>query len=261
MNGPRGVDTVLYEVDGAVARVTLNRPAKRNALDESLIGGLREALDRAAGDASIRVVTLTGAGEDFCAGADLAALQDSFAASTLENLADAERLAALFLQLRHLPQPVIALVRGRALAGGCGLASACDMVVATESSRFGYPEVRIGFVPAMVMAMLRRTVSEKRAFEMFAFGDTYSASEAERLGLVNRVVPDARFEEESAAFVAKLAERSATAIRLGKRLLYQQDGLTFPEALRAGVDVNVISRTTEATRQGVADFLSRRRER
>ncbi|HEX3084698.1 MAG TPA: enoyl-CoA hydratase-related protein, partial [Pyrinomonadaceae bacterium] len=143
---------VLYEASDGVARITLNRPAKRNALNDELISGLKALLRRAHDDHEIRVIVLTGAGSDFCSGADLAALQKISTASVEENLEDAFGLMELFSLMRSTRQPVIAAVKGRALAGGCGLASACDMVLAARSSTFGYPEVKIGFVPAMVMA-------------------------------------------------------------------------------------------------------------
>ena len=168
---------VIYEVEGAVARVTLNRPEKRNALNDELIAGLKSALRRAHDD-EIRVVIVSGAGSDFCAGADLSALQKIATASIAENLDDARSLMELFTLLREVRMPVIAAVRGRALAGGCGLALGCDLVVAETEARFGFPEVKIGFVPAMVMTILRRNVSEKKAFELISLGGEISAAEA-----------------------------------------------------------------------------------
>jgi methylglutaconyl-CoA hydratase len=166
-----------------------------------------------------------------------------------------DALSELFLLLRRMRKPVVAVVRGRALAGGCGLATACDLVIAGESARFGYPEVRIGFVPAMVLAILRRNVSEKRAFEMIALGDTVPAAEAERIGLVNRVVADERLEAEAASLLPAPAGASASAVQLCKRLLYHQDGMGFEAALRSGADLNVVARMTEDTQAGVARFL------
>ena len=258
MNGAdAGAPLVRAEQDGGVRRLTLNRPEKRNALDSALIEALKAELRAAEADDSVRVVALRGAGKDFCAGADLAALQRVATASVLENLADVDALAELFLLLRELRPPVVALVRGRALAGGCGLATGCDLVLAAESAVFGYPEVRIGFVPAMVMAILRRNLSEKRAFELIATGEPIGAAEAERVGLVNRVWPDERFDAEAATYLVALAARSASAVQLGKRLLYHQDAMGFAAALRAGADLNVLARMTDDTRAGVARFLDR----
>lgn len=251
---------LLANTANGVARLTLNRPEKRNALNDALIDALREALAAADGDPAVRVVTIEGAGPDFCAGADLAALQRIADADVLENLDDVERLAGLFLDLRRLRKPVVALVRGRAIAGGCGLATACDLVLAEASARFAYTEVRIGFVPAMVMAILRRNVSEKRAFEMIALGESFDAAEAERLGLINRVFADDRFAGESARFVEELATRSASAVMLSKRLLYLQDSMDFAASIQAGADVNVLARMTADTREGVRGFLERGRQ-
>src|SRR5436190_12537222 len=194
---------VIYKVDSGVARVTLNRPDKRNALNDELIAGLKDSLGKAHRDDTVRVVVLNGAGSDFCSGADLSALQKISTATVAENLDDARSLMELFVLIRNVRVPVIAAVTGRALAGGCGLATACDLVLASEAARFGYPEVKIGFVPAMVMAILRRNVSEKRAFELITRGAEVSAAEAERLGLVNHVYEDDAFESQVERYVAE----------------------------------------------------------
>src|SRR5215207_7305012 len=178
-------EQVLYSVEVSVARITLNRPEKRNALNDAVIAGIKEGLRKASVDENVRVVVINGAGKDFCSGADLSALQKIGGASVAENSEDARSLLELFLLIRQLSVPVVAAVTGRALAGGCGLASACDLVLASASARFGYPEVKMGFVPAMVMAILRRNVSEKRAFELITRGEEISANEAKEIGLVN----------------------------------------------------------------------------
>jgi methylglutaconyl-CoA hydratase len=252
-----GTERLRVAQSGGVARLTLDRPERRNALDAALIADLKAALREADADPAVRVVALEGAGKDFCSGADLSTLRVIAEATTMENLDDVDALAALFHLPRTMRKPVVALVRGRALAGGCGLATACDLVLAAESAQFGYPEVRIGFVPAMVMAILRRNVSEKRAFELIVRGEELSADGAERVGLVNRVLPEDRFEEESAAYLADLAGKSASAVQLCKRLLYQQDAMGFAAAIRAGADINVVARMTEDTRAGAARFLER----
>jgi len=251
--------TVLYSVDGAVARVTLNRPEKRNALNDAVIAGLKDALKQAAKDERVRVVVISGAGKDFCSGADLSALQKIANASVAENAEDARLLLELFLLIRQLPIPVVAAVTGRALAGGCGLATACDIVLAASSSRFGYPEVKIGFVPAMVMAILRRNVSEKRAFELITRGAEISAEEAKEFGLVNQVFADDVFADEVNRYVAEFEKMSASAIGLTKTLLYQMDGMAFSEALETGADVNVIARLTDDCQQSIAKFLQKDR--
>jgi methylglutaconyl-CoA hydratase len=248
---------VLYAVEGAVALITLNRPEKRNALNDALIAALKDALRDADSQESVRAVVLTGAGADFCAGADLAALQKISESSITENLEDAQTLAELFALIRRVRVPVVAAVRGRALAGGCGLATACDLVLAARSARFGYPEVKIGFVPAMVMAILRRNVSEKRAFELITRGAEVSAEEAERFGLVNHVFDDDAFEADVERYVAAFERVSRSAVMLSKRLLYHMDGMTFDAALQSGVDLNAVARMTEDCRAGVARFLNK----
>jgi len=250
-------EKVLYAVDRGVARVTLNRPEKRNALDDDLIAGVRQALTESSLDGSVRVVLVGAVGNDFCSGADLAALERSTSVGVMENLADARRLGDLFLAMRRHPRPVVAAVRGRALAGGCGLATAADIVLATESARFGYPEVNLAFVPAMVMAILRRSLSEKRALELLTGGEVISAERAVEFGIINHVYPDAAFDTEVESYVAKLATRSASALTLTKSLLYQMDGLPFEAALSAGVQTNVLARLTDDFRSGVEHFLKK----
>jgi methylglutaconyl-CoA hydratase len=254
-------EPLLVERRGAVLRLTLNRPERRNALGAELVGALKQALRAADADAEVRVVALAGAGKDFCSGADLSALRQIAGASTLENLADVDELAELFLLPRRLAKPVVALVRGRALAGGAGLATACDLVLAARSASFGYPETRIGFVPAMVTAIVRRNVSEKRAFDLLVRGGTLGAAEAERIGLINQVFDDETFDAGADAVLAELAERSPSAVQLTKRLLYNTDAMGFEAALRAGADVNVIARATDDMRAGVARFLEGERGR
>lgn len=249
--------TVLYQVNDGVGYVTLNRPEKRNALNDALISGLKTALGEANRDESIRAIVITGAGKDFCSGADLEALETISKASVAGNVDDARSLMELFMLMRALPVPVIAAVRGRALAGGCGLASACDIILASADARFGYPEVKIGFVPAMVMAILRRNVSEKRVFELVTRGEEISAEEGKRVGLVNQIFPEADFENEVSLYAKRFATLSKSAISLTKGLLYQMDGMAFPEAIETGIDVNVIARMTEDCQKGVARFLNK----
>lgn len=254
---PDNNNPVLYSIDGAVARITLNRPEKRNALNDAVIAGIKEALRKAAHDDNVRVIVLSGAGKDFCSGADLSALQKIAGASVSENSEDARSLLELFLLIRQISVPVVAAVTGRALAGGCGLASACDLVVASASARFGYPEVKIGFVPAMVMAILRRNVSEKRAFEQLTRGEEMSAQQAKEIGLINQVFGDETFTDEVNAYVKRFEQFSKQAISLTKTLLYQIDGLAFNEALETGADVNVIARMTDDCQKGIAKFLNK----
>jgi methylglutaconyl-CoA hydratase len=251
-------EIVRYEVDGRIARITLNRPEKRNALNNEMVTALKVALRRADQDESVRAVVLAGAGSDFCAGADLQALQSIASASVAENLEDARSLMELFMLLRALRLPVIAAVQGRALAGGCGLALACDMVLVGRSAQLGLPEVKIGFVPAMVMTILRRNVSEKRAFELVSMGAPVDAEQAAAFGLVNRVLDDEAFGEEVDAFVQPLLSMSRSAVSLSKRLMYQTDALSFEAGLECGADANVIARMSEDCRKGIERFLKKK---
>ncbi|MBA2647703.1 MAG: enoyl-CoA hydratase/isomerase family protein [Pyrinomonadaceae bacterium] len=251
------ISPIHYVVEGAVALVTLNRPEKRNALNDTLIAALKRALRDADEREAVRVVVITGAGDDFSSGADLAALKKISQSSITENLEDAQSLMELFALIRRVRVPVVAAVRGRALAGGCGLATACDIVLAASSARFGYPEVKIGFVPAMVMAILRRNVSEKRAFELITRGADISAETAERIGLVNQVFDDATFESEVERYIAGFEKVSRSAVMLSKRLLYHMDGMTFDAAIQSGVDMNAIARMTEDCQRGISQFLKK----
>jgi methylglutaconyl-CoA hydratase len=243
---------ILYQVDGGVARITLNRPEKRNALNAEVIAELKEAIAN-----SDQLILLSGAGADFCSGADLSGLHGMFEAGVLDHMSSARAMAELFLAMRRHPRPIIAAVRGRALAGGCGLATAADIIVAAESAQFGYPEVNIGFVPAMVMAILRRSVSEKRAFELITGGETISASAALENGMINRVFADETFDIEVEAYASRLAQKSASAVSLSKHLLYHMDSMGFEAALEAGVEVNAIARMTEDYRRGIEKFLKK----
>ncbi len=250
-------NTVLFQVDGAIARITLNRPEKKNALNSSVVNHLKVMLRQANDNDGVRVIVISGAGQDFCSGADLSALEVISQASVAENVLDARSLMELFMLMRAVRVPVIAAVKGRALAGGCGLASASDIVLASANARFGYPEVKIGFVPAMVLAILRRNVSEKRAFELLTRGAEIGAEEARSYGLVNHVFADEEFDAEVTTYARAFEAVSKSAVALTKVLLYQTDGMAFSDALETGVDVNVMARMTQDCQKGIARFLKR----
>jgi methylglutaconyl-CoA hydratase len=250
-------DSVIAEAVGSVLRLTLNRPEKRNALNSETIDALHEALENAEADSAIRVVAISGAGSDFCAGADLAELLESAELTPEKNAAQAQRLGDVFVKIRNLPKPVVAVVIGRALAGGCGFASACDIVLAREDASFGYPEVRRGFVPAMVMAMLRRCVGEKVAFDLVGTGRMLSATEAQQVGLVSRVFPADGFDESINALLESLASSSPSAISLIKRQLYELDGRSFEDGIALGAKVNAVARATPDFKESVSKFLKK----
>ncbi len=248
---------VLVLDHDSIRVLTLKRPEKRNALNNELITALKAALRDADGDGAVRAVVIRGAGKDFCSGADLASIQKIASATYEENLEDARSLAELFLLIRRVRIPVIAAVHGRALAGGCGLATACDLVVATKSARFGYPEVKIGFVPAMVAAILRRNLGEKKSFELLTQGFEYSADEAFSLGLINRIVGEDELEDAVMEFASVYTKVSGSAVEMTKRLIYDIDGDTFDSAIEKGVETNARARMTDDCKKGIARFLEK----
>ncbi|MGA2383475.1 MAG: enoyl-CoA hydratase/isomerase family protein [Gemmatimonadales bacterium] len=248
---------VLVSRAAGVATLTLNRPDKRNALDRRMIAELKAALVECDLAADVRVVVLRGAGKDFCAGLDLEELLASADLAPDENERRAMELGEIFVALRKLPKVAVAVVEGRALAGGCGLVSACDMVVARAGAQFGYPEINRGFVPAMVLTMLRRAVGEKVAFDLAATGRLVVAEEAEQLGLISRVVAAEDFEDEVRKLLAQLAGFSASALALTKHQLYALDDLGFETGIRLGARVNAVARQTPDFRQAIQAFLKK----
>jgi methylglutaconyl-CoA hydratase len=250
-------ENIQFEVGSGAARITLNRPAKRNALNPQMMTEIIEALEKCAADETVRVVVLCGAGADFCSGADLKALESTHEAGVLQLMEDARHTADLFLRMRQHPRPIIAAVRGRALAGGCGLATAADLVLAAESAQFGYPEINVGFIPAIVTAILRRAVSEKTAFELITTGEIIPARRALERGLINRVFSDNDFDQNVETFTAGLAAKPAEALALAKRLIYHMDAMSFETAVEAGQYLNVLARKTDDFERGVKRFLAK----
>lgn len=245
------------ELAAGVLTLTLDRPDKRNALGSVLVDALHAAIDAADLDAAVRVIVLRGAGSDFCAGADLSELLASADRTLAQNEAEALRLGSLFSRLRSLPMPVVAVVQGRALAGGAGLALAADLVLADEEAQIGFPEIQRGFVPAMVMTLLRRAAGEKPAFDLVATGRLLSAREACNLGLVSRVCSGGRLAEESGAVTAGLAGADPSALALTKRLFYELDGTALAEGIALGAKVNAAARSTSGFRKAIGAFLGR----
>ncbi|HVX89871.1 MAG TPA: enoyl-CoA hydratase/isomerase family protein [Gemmatimonadales bacterium] len=244
-------------LDAGVLTLTLDRPDKRNALSSALIEALHQGLERAELDGEVRVVVIKGAGKDFCAGADLDELLASADRDPAENEASALRLGALFQAIRRLPKPVVAVVQGRALAGGCGLATACDFVLAADTAQFGYPEIQRGFVPAMVMAMLVRQVGEKRALDLTGTGRLLTAAEAYQMGLVTSVIGAPDFGPRALDLIRQLTTVSATAYALTKQLCYAQDGIPFDDAIALGARINAMSRATPDFKSAIAAFLKK----
>ena len=251
---PAPVTTAL---EGGVLTVSLERADKRNALSSAIVEALHQALDRADLDAEVRVVVLRGAGKDFCSGADLEELLVSAELSPAENEASARRLGEVFTRIRRLPKPVVARVQGRALAGGAGLATACDVVIAAASAQLGYPEVQRGFVPAMVATILRRLAGEKAALDLLLTGRVIGAEEARGLGLVSRVAPDESLDETVRAVADGLAGGGISALALTKRLFMELDGLSFEDGIALGARVNAVARQSPEYREAIGRFLRR----
>jgi methylglutaconyl-CoA hydratase len=247
--------SVVAALEQGVLTLTLDRPEKRNAIDSVMVEDLHRELARADLDAAVRVVLLRGAGKDFCAGADLDELLASADRPPDENERSALRLGEVFIRIRKLTKPVVGLVHGRALAGGAGLATSCDLVLAAESAQLGYPEILRGFVPAMVMAILRRQVGERLAFDLVATGRLLSAQEACAAGLVSRVHPDGALEGAATALVGQLSAASPSALALIKRLLYELDDQPFHDGIALGARVNALARQHPDFQKAISAFL------
>ena len=246
--------------DSGIGRITLARPEKKNALDRATAIELHAALLALDNDPDVLVVLLSADGDDFCAGADLEALESLIDASRDELTSDAAALGDVFLAMRAMGKPVVAAVQGRALAGGAGLANACDIVLAHENAQFGYPEVRVGFVPAMVMTMLRRSVGEKRAFDLVVTGRLISAREAVDMGLASRTISAAEWQSGIESAAAMLAKMPASAVQMTKRLFYELDGRDFQKGIALGVATNVAARETADFKEGIRRFVRRSRQ-
>ena len=249
---------VRVGVAGGVGRITLARPEKQNVLDQQAAHELTSALLEFEGDDQVRAVLLSADGEDFCTGADIEALAAMVHEPPDVHTRDAADFGRMLLTIRGMTKPVVAAVHGKALGGGCGLATGCDVVLAHEEAQFGYPEVRIGFVPAMVMNLLRRSVGEKHAFDLVASGRQIGAAEAERIGLVSRVLTASGFTNEVERYVLGLAAHPTVSMGITKRLFYRLDLLSFRDGIAEGVQANVDARQTDDFRTGVGRFLRNR---
>jgi methylglutaconyl-CoA hydratase len=250
---------IRMSAESSIGWITLARPEKKNALNRIMTDELAEALF-AMSESPVNVVAIDGEGPDFCTGADLAAIEEMLDAPRQQHLDDAKALGHVFHTIRRMEKPVVALVKGRAYAGGAGLATACDIVLAHEEARFAYPEVTIGFVPAMAMTMLRRCVGEKHAFDLVSTGRILKAEEARDIGIVSRVFAATEFDQLSSAALKTLADAPASAMAATKTLFYKLDTLGFLDGISAGIVANADARATPAFREGVKRFTSRRKE-
>lgn len=249
------MSAIQVERRGVVGRILLARPERQNVIDRETAEALFAALQTLESDNTVRLVHLTGAGDDFSAGMDLEAMGRLLDEPSDKQRQDAEALGRVYLAARSLMKPVIGSVRGRALGAGAGLALACDLTLAHQDAEFGFPEVRIGFVPAIVMTMLRRTIGEKRAADLVLSGRVINAEEAGNIGLVSRVLPAASFDADVEAVLAGLSRSSATALALTKWLLYKLDALSFEDGIAAGIVTNVEARATEDFRAALRRHL------
>jgi methylglutaconyl-CoA hydratase len=249
--------TLRLHISGDIATITLSRPEKRNAISAEMIDDLMGALGEI--EASVaRVVILTGDGKAFCSGMDLAALKALAAQSPMENLEDARRLARLFRRIWSFPKPTIAAVNGAAVAGGCGIATLCDFTLAVADATFGYPEVRIGFIPANVAVFLMRQIAEKHARDLLLTGRIIDAAEAHRMGLVTRIVPAAELMAAAQTLAAKLLASSPTSLLKTKKLLCDFAAPELDRELELAVAESAQIRTTADFREGLASFLEKR---
>lgn len=249
---------VVYEVKDRVGYITLNRPEKRNALSYELVTDLLQAFIRVEEDEAAKVVVLKAAGEAFCAGADLAYVQQMQNFSYEENLADSRHLKDLFYKIYTLKKVVIAQVQGHALAGGCGLAAICDFGFSVPEAKFGYTEVKIGFIPALVAVFLLRKIGEHKAKQLLLTGEVISSAQALEKGLINEVVEKSALETRVNEFAQKLIKNnSAQSMQLTKTLIAKVQSLPLEEALEHAARENAQARATADCKKGIASFLNK----
>jgi methylglutaconyl-CoA hydratase len=252
--------TIQLAFDAGVATITLNRPYKRNAISFELIDDLLGALKEVE-KSSAQVLILTGAGKAFCSGMDLDNLKALLGRSADENLKDSQTMVRLFRSLYEFPKVTIAAVNGAAIAGGTGLAVLCDFTLAVPEAKFGYTEVRIGFVPAIVSTFLLRHVGEKQARDLLLTGRIITAEEAVRIGLINEIVPAEKLSSRARELAGQLMENSPTSLRLTKRLLNDHARAELDAQIEAAVRENAAIRTTPDFREGITALLEKRKPR
>jgi methylglutaconyl-CoA hydratase len=255
---PRHFATLLLDDEGAVARITLNRPDKRNAVSFQLIADLLAALDEIE-KSSAQVAIITGAGKAFCAGLDLEELKTLLGKSHEQNVQDSTTMARMFRRIYDFPKPLIAAVNGAAIAGGTGIATMCDFTLAVPEAKFGYTEVRIGFVPALVSSILVWQVGHKIARDLLMTGRLFDAVEAHRYGLVNEVVAPEQLMPRAEALAQSLLENSPSSVRLTKKLINGFIRESLDRQIAQAVEDNARIRTTADFREGVSSFLEKRK--
>jgi len=250
------MEILKVNISDYVATVTLNRPDKRNALNSELLSALKSTFEEINNNSDVRVVILQGEGKAFCAGADLAYLQKISEFSIMENFADSRLLQETFHTIFTCSKPVIAKVHGAAIAGGCGLASVCDFVVAgKEKALFGYSEAKIGFVAAVVMVYLVRKVGDTRARKLLLTAENITSTEAERIGLITHIVNDNELDTEVHSLAKKLIQNSASSLSITKEMLRNIQGMSLEDGLRYASAMNAFTRMTDDCKNGIASFL------
>jgi methylglutaconyl-CoA hydratase len=250
-------NTLTLARDGGIATITLNRPEKRNAISTPMMEELLTVLDEVEA-ALERVVIITGAGKAFCAGMDLDGLRTLATQTHGEHLQDSRRMAKMFYRIYSFPKPVIAAVNGAAIAGGCGIAALADFTLAVPEAKFGYTEVKIGFVPALVSVFLRRQIGEKNTRDLLLSGRLIDAGEAYRLGLVTEIVPADKLAARAREIAATLIASSPASIAGTKRLLLRNDEAAIQADLDRAIHANAEIRSTADFREGLAAFLEKR---
>ncbi|HTJ87420.1 MAG TPA: enoyl-CoA hydratase-related protein [Terriglobales bacterium] len=252
--------TLELAFDTGIATVIFNRPEKRNALSFQMIAEVLTALDEIENSEAL-VAIFTGAGKAFCAGMDLDELKSLIGKTRAENVEDSRRMAKLFRRLYDFPKPTIAAVNGAAIAGGTGIATMCDFTFAAPEAKFGYTEVRIGFVPAIVSSVLVWQVGHKIARDLLLTGRVFDAAEAHRIGLVNEVVPSDSLMKRSRELAGKLIENSPSSVRLTKKLINSFISQALDDQMQQAIEENAAIRQTSDFREGVSSFLEKRKPR
>jgi len=252
--------TLRLSHDASIATITLSRPEKRNAISYELIEELLGALDELA-DSSALVLILTGEGKAFCSGMDLENLKALTGRSAEQNLKDSEKMADLFRALYDFSRPTIAAVNGAAIAGGCGLATLCDFTLTVPEAKFGYTEVRIGFVPAIVSTFLLRQIGEKHARDLLLTGRIIEAEEAHRIGLINEIVSAEDLMPRARALALQLLGNSPASLSFTKRLLSDYARGELDAQIRSAVKENAAIRATSDFHEGISSFLEKRKPR
>ncbi|HUE55529.1 MAG TPA: enoyl-CoA hydratase-related protein [Candidatus Udaeobacter sp.] len=250
--------TLLLEFEGAIAKITLNRPKKRNAISTQMMAELQTALDEIE-KSHARVGIVTGAGTAFCAGMDLDMLASIAKQSPAENQEDSRRIAKMFRRIWSFPRPLIAAVNGAAYAGGCGIATLCDFTLSAPEARFGYTEVKIGFLPAIVSVFLTRQIGEKRSRDLLLTGRIIEASEAKDFGLVTEIVPAERLLGRAHELAETLIEASPSSLSRAKRLLISSEAASVDNDLERAILENARIRCTPDFKEGLESFLQKRK--